>query len=140
MFSALLALSTSLPAMYRREMPPPLNEKRCSPDTVGVNVPVQRADQVPDRPAGVPVTCTVGSTRVIAGVPLRSGEAKYSAVRPVPPPEAGVSVAVSTSGGSFVPAVPAAYVTETLAPARARMPSSGVTVLDGTTVAEPPPV
>ena len=27
-------------------MPPPLNEKRCRPDTVGVNVPVQRADQI----------------------------------------------------------------------------------------------
>src|SRR3954447_11955575 len=121
-------------------MPPPLNENRCRPETVGGNVPVQRADHVPDSPAGAGVTWTGGSTRVITGVPLRSSEAKYSPVRPGPVPDAGVSVDDSISGGSTVPAVPAAYVTFTPVPARARMPSSGVTVCDGTTVAEPPPV
>src|SRR4051794_11549599 len=93
MFSWLALLKTSRLSMYRRAIPEPLNEKRCSPETVGVNVPVQRADHVPDRPGGSPVTCTVGSTRVITGVPLRSGEAKYSAVRPCPEPDAGISVA-----------------------------------------------
>ena len=71
-------------------------------------MPVQRADQMPESPGGVPVTWTVGSMRVIAGGPLRSGDAKYSAVSPGPEPVAGVSVADAISGGSTVPAVPAA--------------------------------
>ena len=82
---------------------------RCRPETVGVKVPVQRADQTPDSPAGVVVTFTVGSTRVIAGAPLKSGDAKYSALSPWPVPDAGRQrVAVSISGGAAVPAVPCA--------------------------------
>ena len=56
MFSALALLSTSSSLMYRRAIPAPLNEKRWSPETVGVKVPVQRADQMPESPGGVPVT------------------------------------------------------------------------------------
>jgi len=74
MTSWLLLLSTSLSLRYRRTVPLPLNEKRCRPLTVGVNVPFQRADQVPDRPGGLPVTWTVGSMRVMAGVPLKSDD------------------------------------------------------------------
>src|SRR3954453_20826004 len=100
MVSWLLVLNTSLSSMYSRAVPLPLSEKRCRPDTVGVKVPVQRADHVPDSPAGLPVTWTVGSMRVIAGEPLRSDDVKYSAFRPAPVPEAGVSVEDGASGGS----------------------------------------
>src|SRR4051812_11755504 len=103
---ALLMMSCSL--IHTRAIPLPLNEIRCRPETVGVNVPVQRADQTVGNPAGVVVTFTVGSTLVIAGVPLRSGEVKYSAVKPGPVPEVGVSVLVSSTGGAAVPSVPGA--------------------------------
>src|SRR4051795_6726343 len=140
MVSWLALLMTSRPSMYTRAIPLPLKEIRCRPETVGVKVPVQRADQTVGSPAGGVVTFTVGSTRVITGAPLKSGDAKYSALNPGPGPDAGASVAVSMTGGSAAPAVPCADVTSTPSPARAWMPSSGVTVPEGTTVAEPPPV
>ena len=80
--------------MYSRARSVAVEREALGPEAVGVNVPVQRADQTPGRPAGGVLTSTVGSTRVITGAPLRSGDAKYSAVSPWPAPDAGVSVGV----------------------------------------------
>src|SRR4051812_16607185 len=117
-------------------MPACSREKRWRPDSVGVSVPVQRADHSGPTPAGcAPMpTSTVGSTRVSAGAPSRSPLLQYSPSSPGPVPDAGASTLLGTSAGSGAsPSEPCAPVTDAPAvAARARIPASGVTAAAGT--------
>jgi hypothetical protein len=59
--------------------------KRWGPSTVGVIVPVHRADQTgPVSPSGACGMSTVGSTTVRAGSPSGVSPFQYSPSRPVP--------------------------------------------------------
>src|SRR5437868_11205029 len=107
--------------------PASLIVKRYRPDSVGVTVPVQRADHAGPIPAGGLVRSTVGSTRVTGAGPLGSMVFQYCPRSPGPVPLLGVSTDAGTIGAATSPLEPSTAVTLTPAcAARAGIPCGGV--------------
>ena len=126
--------ATSLPSISRRVIPAARTVKRCGPSTAGVTVPVQRADHTGAvSPSGAVGMSTVRSTTVRAGSPSGAPASQYCPSRPVSSPPGGVRTSAGTVGRGASPNDPWANATRTPTPARAVMPSRGVTRRSGNT-------